>query len=390
MTSIRIEQQLDFLIAADALKGVSRANVLMDGSRHENTAEHSWHLALWALAMADQAPGVDLHDAICMALMHDLVEVYAGDHPIHLPQDATAIAIKEAAAADRLYGLLPADQSAAFRAIWAEFETGQSPVANFIRMLDMTQPAFQELANPAMTPTDRDIVRAILTTGRAAALADLWPPVYEHLIGLLNRSPKPLPAPLAARVRFLAEADQLKTTLRATRLCDNSRPENSGEHSWHIALYALTLAEHAARPIQIDRVIQMLLIHDLVEIDAGDVPIHSAAARDEAAQAEIEQKAAARIFGLLPESEGGRLRALWDEFEAAQSNDAIYAKAIDRAQPLVSNLATGGTSWRDYNVTRAQIDQRVGVKVHRGAPALWAALSPKIDAWYSAQTATSP
>ncbi len=386
MTQSRVAKQIGFLTAADALKGVTRANVLMDGSRHENTAEHSWHLALWAMVMADQAPGIDLHRAISMALLHDLVEVDAGDHPIHLPQNAADIATKEMAAADRLYALLPDDQGPAFRTLWEDFEAGNSPEAQFIRMLDMTQPSFQELCNPGLTPTDRDICRAIMTTGRAAALSDLWPPVYRHLMGLLDQTPVMLPAPLKARVRFLAEADRLKTTLRATRLCDNSRPENSGEHSWHIALYALTLAEHAALPIQIDRVLQMLLIHDIVEIDAGDVPIHSAAARDEATQARIEQAAADRIFGLLPADQCAPFRTLWDEFEAAQTPDAIFAKSIDRVQPLINNLETGGTSWRDYNVTRAQVETRVGVKVQRGAPAVWATVSPWIDAWFSANT----
>ncbi|MEY1555272.1 HD domain-containing protein [Yoonia sp. R2331] len=250
----------------------------------------------------------------------------------------------------------------------------------------MTQPLFQELANPSQSQTDRDVVRAILTTGRAAALADTWPDIYRYAVGLLDRAPPALPAPMAARLRFLAEADRLKSTLRATRLCDNSRPENSAEHSWHIALYALVLAEYAAKPVQINRVIQMLLIHDLVEIDAGDVPIHSAAARDTAAQAQIEQKAADRLFGLLPADQCAKLRAHWDEFEASETDDAVFAKSIDRVQPLISNLETGGTSWVDYNVTRAQVDTRVGTKVRRGAPGLWDAIAPRIDAWFAAHT----
>ncbi|MEY1555273.1 HD family hydrolase [Yoonia sp. R2331] len=122
MTSPRAQQHIAFLTAADALKGVTRANVLMDGSRHENTAEHSWHIALWALVMADTPPaGCDLDRALRIALVHDLVEVYAGDHPIHLPQDADLIATKETAAADRIFGLLPAPQGAELRALWTDF-----------------------------------------------------------------------------------------------------------------------------------------------------------------------------------------------------------------------------------------------------------------------------
>ncbi|OED39956.1 hydrolase [Chromatiales bacterium (ex Bugula neritina AB1)] len=186
---------------------------------------------------------------------------------------------------------------------------------------------------------------------------------------------------LNQQLAFLTEADKLKSTLRATKLCDGSRRENSGEHSWHIALYAMTLSEHANRPIEISRVIQMLLIHDLVEIDAGDVPVH--ADYDQAEQLAKEQAAADRIFGLLPDEQSAAFRALWDEFEAAESNDAIFAKSIDRVQPVIANLETNGGTWPDFNVTPEQLETRVGVKVSRGAPAVWAILQDRIKAWFS-------
>ena len=190
-----------------------------------------------------------------------------------------------------------------------------------------------------------------------------------------------MPDRLDAQLAFLTEADKLKSVLRGTTLCDASRKENSGEHSWHIALYALVLAEHANRPVNIDRVIRMLLVHDLVEIDAGDNPIHGN--HDPVAMARLEQAAADRIFGLLPADQGAALRALWEEFEAAETDDAIFAKSIDRVQPVVSNLESGGESWITYNVTRAQVETRVGVKVQRGAPALWEALKARIDRWFA-------
>ena len=184
------------------------------------------------------------------------------------------------------------------------------------------------------------------------------------------------------QLAFLTEADKLKSTLRATMLCDGSRHENSGEHSWHIALYAMVMAEHATRSVNIDRVIKMLLIHDLVEIDAGDNPIHGD--HDPVEMEAIEQAAATRIFGLLPNDQAQAFRALWDEFEAAQTDDAVFAKSIDRVQPVVANLETGGRSWVDYNVTREQVETRVGVKVQKGAPAIWAALKTRIDGWFAA------
>ncbi|MDG1375673.1 MAG: HD domain-containing protein [Yoonia sp.] len=186
------------------------------------------------------------------------------------------------------------------------------------------------------------------------------------------------------QLAFLAEADKLKSVERGTTLHDKSRQENSGEHSWHIALYALIMAEHATRPVDVSRVIKMLLVHDLVEIDAGDVPIHSAAARDTAAQNAAEQAAADRIFGLLPPDQAQDLRALWEEFEAAETDDAIFAKSIDRVQPVISNLEAGGASWIDYNVTREQLETRVASKVKRGAPVIWEALKLRIDAWFEA------
>lgn len=178
---------------------------------------------------------------------------------------------------------------------------------------------------------------------------------------------------LAAQFAFLNEADRLKQVLRATTLNDGSRPENSGEHSWHLALYALVLADQAAPGVSIDRVIRMLILHDLVEIDVGDVPIHSAngAAHASAETAAAERRAADRIFGLLPDDLGRDLRALWDEFEAAETPDAVFAKALDRVQPVMANLMSGGGTWATYGVTFDQLESRVGVKIARGAPRLW-------------------
>ncbi len=150
---------------------------------------------------------------------------------------------------------------------------------------------------------------------------------------------------------FLVEADRLKHINRATTLVDGSRPENSGEHSWHLALYALVLADQAGPGVNIDRVVRMLILHDLVEIDAGDTPIHGD--YDPIAVAQAEEAAADRIFGILPGDIGGPLRDLWNEFEAAQTPDAVFAKSLDRAQPVVHILQNDGRGWRDYGVQRA-------------------------------------
>ncbi|SEP57712.1 HD domain-containing protein [Thalassovita taeanensis] len=185
---------------------------------------------------------------------------------------------------------------------------------------------------------------------------------------------------LDAQMTFLTEACKLKSVNRATTLCDGSRRENSGEHSWHIALYAMTLAEHAPGNVDISRVIQMLLIHDLVEIDAGDAPVFGS---HDATAIEAEERAAAqRIFGLLPEGQGTVFLDLWTEFEANQSPDAQFAKSLDRFQPPNQNLASGGGSWVEYKVDYPTIEARVGNKIANGAPALWDWIAPRIQAWF--------
>ncbi len=174
---------------------------------------------------------------------------------------------------------------------------------------------------------------------------------------------------LDQQIAFLNEADKLKSITRATTLADGSRAENSAEHSWHLTLYALVLADQAGPDVDINRVIKMLILHDLVEIDAGDNPIFDDV--DAAAVAAQEAAAADRIFGLLPDDIATSLRPIWEEFEAAESPTAQFAKALDRFQPPMLNLASGGGSWTDYNVTEEMIAARVGTKIARGAPGLW-------------------
>ncbi|MEY8831232.1 HD family hydrolase [Sedimentitalea sp. XS_ASV28] len=186
---------------------------------------------------------------------------------------------------------------------------------------------------------------------------------------------------LDAQIAFLREADKLKSVLRASRLIDGSRRENSAEHSWHIMLYALVLSDQAGPDVDINRVLRMLLLHDIVEIDAGDAPIHGDV--DHEAMAAREAAAADRLFGLLPDDQAVQFRALWNEFEAATTPDAIFAKSIDRLQTPIANLVSGGDSWVDYNVTLEQLEQRVGVPVRRGLPRVWDWLLPQLRAFFA-------
>lgn len=174
---------------------------------------------------------------------------------------------------------------------------------------------------------------------------------------------------LEKSLAFLKEIDALKNVVRASPIVDQSRCENTAEHSWHLTMYALVLAPFAPATVDIDRVIKMLMVHDIVEIDAGDIPIHGGDGLTE--QAALEEKAAKRLYGLLPEEQGRELRSLWNEFEAAETDDAKFAKALDRLQPLMQNIHTGGGTWTQSNVSEQQVGERYGATIKGGSEELW-------------------
>ncbi|WP_240768787.1 HD domain-containing protein [Paracoccus liaowanqingii] len=359
-----LDAAMAFLCEADRLKSVGRANVLMDRSRPENSAEHSWHVALYALVFGAS------DRAIAMLLVHDLVEIDTGDQPIHLDHDAGALALAEAQAARRIFGLGP--EGARLEHLWQDFEAKADACALMAKRMDHVQPIFQVLQAAAPLPDHVTIVRDNLQRGRAARMAQEWPEIDSAATALLEGRTLD-GGDLAGRLAFLAEADRLKSVLRASTLLDGSRRENSAEHSWHLALYALVLGGLAAPGVDVGRVIRMLLIHDLVEIDVGDVPLHSAGGQAHGSDAvrAAEAAAARRLFGLLPGAQGAALLSLWQEFEAVKTPDAIFAKALDRCQPAVQNLRGGGAGWVAYDVTLLQIEARVGPWVAAGCPALW-------------------
>lgn len=181
---------------------------------------------------------------------------------------------------------------------------------------------------------------------------------------------------LARQLAFIAELDKLKAVLRQTWLLDGSRRETDAEHSWHIAMMALVLAEHADEPVDAGHVVRMLLVHDIVEIDAGDTFIY-----DDAGHADKEareQAAAARLFGMLPHQQGAELRALWDEFEAGETPEARFAAAVDRLQPLLHNYLTEGKAWRQHGVTADRV-RTVNARIGEGSAALWEQARRLID-----------
>jgi 5'-deoxynucleotidase YfbR-like HD superfamily hydrolase len=181
---------------------------------------------------------------------------------------------------------------------------------------------------------------------------------------------------LARQIDFIVEIDKLKTVLRRTTLIDRSRQENSAEHSWHIALMAVLLGEHAKGDVDLLRVVKMLLVHDLVEIDAGDTFCYDAAAN--ADKEERERRAAERLFALLPADQTAELWALWEEFEARETPEARYATALDRMQPILHNLHTDGVSWRRHGIRKEQVLTR-NRPIEDGAPTLWEYVARRVE-----------
>lgn len=181
---------------------------------------------------------------------------------------------------------------------------------------------------------------------------------------------------LAGQLAFIQELDRLKGVLRQTRVLDGARQENSAEHSWHLALCAMALAEHAPAGADVGRVLRMVLVHDVVEIEAGDAFAYDAAAN--VGKEERERLAAERIFGLLPADQAGEVMALWTEFEASATPDARFAVALDRLQPLLLNFAGRGGSWRHHAVTHDRVLQRMA-PIREGAPGLWPVVQRLLD-----------
>ncbi len=181
---------------------------------------------------------------------------------------------------------------------------------------------------------------------------------------------------LDRQISFILETDKLKSVLRRSYLLNEDRHENSAEHSWHLTVMALVLAEHADAEINQLRVLKMLLVHDIVEIDAGDTFIYDTAGND--TKAERENAAARRIFGLLPSDQSAELQELWQEFEARETPEAKFAAALDRLMPLLHNYHTEGRSWREHGITKEQV-LRLNRHIEDGSKSLWEYAEALID-----------
>jgi putative hydrolase of HD superfamily len=191
-----------------------------------------------------------------------------------------------------------------------------------------------------------------------------------------DQNGKAFSADLLAQIEFLREVDKLKSISRRTSLMDGSRTENSAEHSWHIALAAMVLAEHSNVEVDLLHVIKMLLVHDIVEIDAGDTFAFDP--NGKATQAEREKAAAARLFGILPDRQHKEFLALWEEFEAGESAEAKFAVALDRLLPPLQNFANKGGTWKTPGLHRGHVNQRLS-PIGNGSAQVWAFVEKILD-----------
>lgn len=184
---------------------------------------------------------------------------------------------------------------------------------------------------------------------------------------------------VAATLDFFMEVDRLKGVERRNWLADGSRRENTAEHSWHLGIAAMIMAPFATEAFDLGTAVCMALVHDIVEIDAGDTFAYDQG--DGLASKEAREQAAAdRLFGLLPAAMGARFRELWDEYERGDTPEARYVMAVDRMAPMLLNLAEGGSTWREHGITRSRVIDRNGPHVEPALPEVWAAALARLDA----------
>ena len=184
-----------------------------------------------------------------------------------------------------------------------------------------------------------------------------------------TKSMKSIKNRLQQQIQFIREIDNLKHVLRRTRLFNNSRFENDAEHSWHLAVMAIALSEYSNEPIDLNRVIKMVLVHDITEIDAGDTFLYDDIRDSSTVQKEAE--GAKRIFGLLPKEQEDEFTRIWQEFEKGETPESKFAAAIDRLEPLLQNYFTQGYTWKKHRIHKAQVVNKNEPIISKGSSVLW-------------------
>jgi putative hydrolases of HD superfamily len=187
------------------------------------------------------------------------------------------------------------------------------------------------------------------------------------------------PIDVRAALQFFMEVDKLKGVERRNWLADGSRRENTAEHSWHLGIAAMVFAGFATEPVDLGRAVCMALVHDIVEIDAGDTFAYDTSELADTKRAR-EEAAADRLFGILPVEMGEQFREMWEEYERGDTPEARYVMAVDRMAPMFLNMAEGGSAWREYGITRSRVIARNGVHIEPALPGVWAEALSRLDA----------
>ena len=173
---------------------------------------------------------------------------------------------------------------------------------------------------------------------------------------------------LLQQIDFIKEIDKIKYIQRKTKLFNSDRNENDAEHSWHLAMMTLVLVQHSEVPVDVLKVLKMVLIHDIVEIDAGDTFIYDTAKNH--SNTEEERKAAQRIFGILPKKQADEMLSIWEEFESGQTPEAKFARTMDRLEPLLQNISNKGGTWKEFGVDYSKVYEKKKV-MKEGSTAIW-------------------
>lgn len=352
-----------FFAETDRLKETRRACWIYSERRHETVAEHVWHATLLALINRDLAPdNVDHNHVRDLLTVHDLVEVYAGDTSVWDENGNLTAADREQAAGERLMRLLPPDSAVThyIDSLWREFQDQQTINAQWARAIDSLHPMYNSWA-PGAAGHPQSLTPASYFSARKRIPLDRFPAVEETSWWLIDQAvtqglmPNEGYAPIAvaetsamsARSRFITETDALKTVLRANHILAAERDESVAEHCWQTTLLALLWRDHLPADVDINRVMDLLVIHDLVEVYAGDIPIELV--QDWDAVRAAEDAARIRLIDLLPDEFSRNLVGeLIAEFLALETPSSRFARALDVIHPTLMTWGPGFHLHPDY------------------------------------------
>lgn len=362
--------RLPFFLAADALKEIRRANWVHSTARLENVAEHSWHVLLLAMLFADAAPdGVDHNHVRDLLIVHDLVEVYAGDTPLWNTELQRSEVERELDAAGRLLGMLPVDVRGRFDGLIHEFLEQQTREARFARAIDSLHPLLMSWSEGGSGHSNGEITAAKLIERKRPTI-EAYPLLWELVLRILQDEVDRGALPpddaiqrrgalsgttsesvltssqrtdrivgLFPRLAFFVTTDRLKEEMRGNLILSHPRRETVAEHCWHVSLLGMLFRDCAPEGVDLDRVADLLIVHDLVEVYAGDTDLFYLA--DQEAMLAREAEAAGRLLQLLPPEPRERFEALIDEFQLQTTQEARFARAIDTLHPTLLTWVEG-------------------------------------------------